>query len=910
MYKKIILVLALILPLLLTAATLSVELELKLQDTEINLQSLARQGYGCVSAAGAYQLPVKNVRVLLPAGAVVSSWNVNLSSPSAVSGQAPKRNAGFYNSETLLTATVRETSSTSVFLGLKRWGELQYAEFALLPASWDGLNWRWHSSARIELSFDQPKQGKGKVPPVFNQNDFFVNQSSLSDWYSQSKDRDTRVLVIGTQPYYNALTPWVNFRNSQGLTVSFTPIDSALAAGTGTNDAAKLRSYLQGQYTQNPFSYLLLLGDYNTVPVAYVTPEPDGVDTVPTDFFYGDLSSNWDSDNDERLGEYSTGNMDQDYEVDFTPEVYVGRLSTNSISNIGNIANRIVAYEQSAEAWKRKNLLPAAFLNYNGEPELPMAETDGGLFMEFLRNTALQGMDNFSLYEQEGVVPSFPSDLPLSYDNFRTKLTGESWGFINWSAHGSSASSSRKVWMVDTNQNNLPDDYEMEWQNLVNRQSFDNLSNQNGTVIFAASCYNGMIDADSNCLGEYALIKKAVGVLAATRTGWYKIGWANPGWGGLSSYNYHFVENFRQTHTTLGAAHAWANLLHTQYYLFGDPIDSGGIIWPELQNVYTYLLFGDPLVGYNTVPAVPQGEILVWEPEGNEGLAVVNAIREITDMNVIYSDKLIVDYDYLNSFEAVFCLMGQGTNTFNLDPQSYQYAYLNNYLNSGGRLYLEGGYSWAGPTDVFWDKFGAFNPFDGFTMISDIRHPLSNFVWSYGLPTDPVVMLTTVSDTATPLFINDLGEGSGPIIAIRNTNGNYRSIASTFNLAAVQNTGHSLAEMVGIILDTLGVTSYQPVANDDPGQVPVIPQLTLYPNPSSSTLNIKYELGRPEPIDLEIYNLKGQKVYNHSEQGKTGTQNLVWNLLDNRGNRVGSGIYFCQLRQGKTRLTRKLIVIR
>jgi hypothetical protein len=56
------------------------------------------------------------------------------------------------------------------------------------------------------------------------------------------------------------------------------------------------------------------------------------------------------------------------------------------------------------------------------------------------------------------------------------------------------------------------------------------------------------------------------------------------------SYNYHFVENFRNNKLDLGSAHSWANLLHTQYYLFGDPIDSEGIIYPELQNVYTYML--------------------------------------------------------------------------------------------------------------------------------------------------------------------------------------------------------------------------------------------------------------------------------------------------------------------------------
>ena len=291
---------------------------------------------------------------------------------------------------------------------------------------------------------------------------------------------------------YTALDWLVTFRQSQGVDVSFCDIALALASGTGTDNAEKLRNYLQNTYASTPFSYLLLVGDYDTVPVAYVTPEPNGQETVPTDFFYSDLSSNWDTDNDGKRGEYSTGYMNEDYGIDFTPEVFVGRISTNNPTNVSAIANRIVAYEQATEPWKEKNLLPAAFLNYQGEPEPVYLQTDGALFMEFMRNTCLAEQENFTMYEQEGVVLSFPCDLPVNYDNLINKLNSESWGFINWDAHGSSTNSSRKVWINDYNQNNVPDENEMQWMNLVNRQSFDNLENTSGTIIYAASCYNGL----------------------------------------------------------------------------------------------------------------------------------------------------------------------------------------------------------------------------------------------------------------------------------------------------------------------------------------------------------------------------------------------------------------------------------
>jgi len=911
MCKYPLLIMAVFLPFLLLASNLSVEVSCPLPNNGFGSKDLSELGYGAISEAGARQLPVKTVQVLLPYGAKVVSWSALSSAPEIIKGKAPGRNSGFFDGERYLGSSgEKEMQSRSVYLGMKKWGDLNYASFSLLPATWDGQNWLWNRSFSLEISYEQSKAQKGTAPPIFTRQDFFVNQNSLLNWYEKSKSRETEVLVIGTQALFNALSAWTDFRNTQGITVSFTDIAAALSSGVETDDASKLRNYLQTRYSQDPFSYLLILGDQNTVPVAYVTPEPNGVDTVPTDFFYGDLSSNWDSDNDERLGEYSTGNQDQDFEVDFTPEVYVGRISTNNVTQVTAIANRIVAYEQSSGSWKNKNLLPAAFLNYISEPELNMPETDGGLFMEFLRNTCLAEGENFTLYEQDGVVPSFPSDLPISYENFRTKLNSESWGFINWSAHGSSSSSSRKVWMNDYNQNNLPDSDEMEWQNLVTRQSFDNLSDQNGTVIFAASCYNGMIDADNACLGEYSLIKKAVGVLAATRTGWYKVGWLNPGWGGLSSYNYHFVENFRQTETTLGAAHAYANLLHTQYYLFGDPIDSGGIIWPELQNVYTYLLYGDPLVGYNPEPIVPQGEILVWEPVGNDGLPVVNAIRELTNMNVIYSDKLIVDYNYLNNFEAVFCLFNMPSDgTPIVQDSTFEYNYLLDYLNQGGKLYLEGYVDWNSPSEL-WQRLGTIAPYSGITNVSTIRHIPSGMLWSYTAPEMYISMLEPDSVSALPLFKNQNGQPFEPNIAIWNTNGDYRTVSASFHLSKVGDTEHSLTEMVGVILDTLGVTSYQPVANDDPAQTPPVLALSLYPNPAAGLVNFKFELFQSEQFKIEVFNLKGQRVYSHTNTASKGVQNLSWNLMDNNGNKVGSGVYLCRIMNGGKQQTGKLVVLR
>lgn len=908
--KYKLLILLSLLPLIVFATSLSVEISFPSPTGDPAFQDYDKLGLGSTSSPGTPQLPVKSINVLLPPGASVTDWQVNLGVATTLTGSAPQPNLAFSDGEQLLNAeSNRDNISPYAYLGMRKWGDVQYAAFSVLPAKWNGSVWIWNTSCQINLDYSITEHARYNIPPILTDASFFANPENLELWYQRPNTRNYDVLVIGTPALYASLTNWVAFRESQGLVVSFTDISTALSQGSGTTDEAKLRSYLISQYGANAFSYLLLVGDYDTVPVAYLTPEPDGLDTVPSDFFYGDLSSNWDTDNDGRLGEYSTGDMNQDYGVDFTPEVYVGRISTNSASNVTAIANRIVAYEQSSGLWKNKNLLPAAWLNYMGEPEANMPATDGALTMELMKTNTLASQLNTTLYEQLGVVPSFSSDYPLDYDMFKSLLDSQSWGFVNWSAHGSSASSSRKVWMQDNNSNNFPDSDEMEWLNLINRQSFDNLANTDGTVIFAASCYNGQIDGSNTSLSEYALIKKAVGVIGATRTGWYKVGWLNPGWGGLSSYNYHFVENYRQSGLSVGAAHAVTNLLHSQYYLFGDPIDTGGIIWPELQNIYTYLYFGDPLIGYIPETPLPQGEILVWEPTQNQGWPLVNALRAATNMNVIYSDKLIVDYNYLNNFEAVFCLFGFGDTSYILNPASFEYNLLNGYLSGGGKLYLEGSVGWN-PLDDFWGKLGTHAPLDMLAYIESVEHINSGTIWQYSDSNRFTDALLPYAETAVPVFKTHNTSYSDANIAIWNSNGNYRTLASSFRITDVLNGEHGLNEMVSIICDTLGVINYAPVSSNDPALVPLVQNLSAYPNPSFGASNIRFTLSKAASVKLDVYNLKGQKVSSLAQENlAAGNHALLWNGLDASGKQCASGIYFFRLDAGSRITSIKQILL-
>jgi len=118
----------------------------------------------------------------------------------------------------------------------------------------------------------------------------------------------------------------------------------------------------------------------------------------------------------------------------------------------------------------------------------------------------------------------------------------------------------------------------------------------------------------------------------------------------------------------------------------------------------------------------------------------------------------------------------------------------------------------------------------------------------------------------------------------------------------------------GVAIIDMGCYEYgaDPVSVfDDP--IPVTDyQLTNYPNPFNPETNIVFNLPEDGKVQLDIYNIRGQKVKTLINSNlDQGNHSVIWNGEDDSGKKVSSGVYLYKLQvNGKTEKTKKMLLLR
>lgn len=83
------------------------------------------------------------------------------------------------------------------------------------------------------------------------------------------------------------------------------------------------------------------------------------------------------------------------------------------------------------------------------------------------------------------------------------------------------------------------------------------------------------------------------------------------------------------------------------------------------------------------------------------------------------------------------------------------------------------------------------------------------------------------------------------------------------------------------------------------------------PNPFNPSTTITYTLQQPEFVSIELFNAQGKVVRILTQAGvEAGTHSILWDALDDKGERVSTGLYFYKITAGSETFTGQMTLVK
>lgn len=404
------------------------------------------------------------------------------------------------------------------------------------------------------------------------------------------------LIIVENSNLTKTVLPLVNWRKSQGLNVNVVDAGDIYKTYPGRDNADKIRNYLESKYKVWNLKYLLLVGDETSLPYKMLYPSyfrgdsNTEVGRTPSSFFYSDLCSDFDSDRDNFPGEYI-----DDKEINFSPEIMVGRIPFSSAEDVFNTINNIINFEKAQRS--KTALLAASILSFESEeisPKKVAERTDGAtltdaIYKDFLR---ANGYKVKRLYEKASLASSlYESEYPLKKVNFENLLKTDNYDLVMWNGHGTENELLTKIWTEDKNNNRKPDKNELILTDVLTRNSLSGLSKKSRGIFITGSCSS--IRPEGENIGEEALRAGFVNFVGGTRINWYAEDWKSIDDGGNQTLLYFTVRNLILRNNTIGEAlHSAIEECATEYKIYGNK---------DFQNFYSFNLYGDPALRLNPI---------------------------------------------------------------------------------------------------------------------------------------------------------------------------------------------------------------------------------------------------------------------------------------------------------------------
>ena len=98
--------------------------------------------------------------------------------------------------------------------------------------------------------------------------------------------------------------------------------------------------------------------------------------------------------------------------------------------------------------------------------------------------------------------------------------------------------------------------------------------------------------------------------------------------------------------------------------------------------------------------------------------------------------------------------------------------------------------------------------------------------------------------------------------------------------------------------------------HEGPGEPLRFQFFTPYPIPMRNRVTISFVLPEESDVELSVYDISGRRVWTLRKSFSSGRHRVVWQGVDNYGQRLSSGLYILKFRAAGHLVTEKLIILR
>ena len=601
--------------------------EYQIFNTRNGQQKIEMEGFGNLLVPGEPMLPARSFMIALPPGAEIVSVTTAAHDPTEIPGKYEIRPTPAFlpidNQSAMMEECARERqrnyekvySSDEAYPvdpgryqgtgGLRKYIFVRVAFFpfsyhplsgrlVFRPSLTVSIDYRLSTAANREtgwlLSDTRGDERAGKA---------FVNYSQAAEWYqspiiSTSPQETHDYVIITTDGLIEAVSSLVGWKKAIGYQVHVVTVSWIENNYAGADLAEQIRNFLIDKYAEWGIEYVLLVGNIDVIPMRQCFPDSTNHGDVdgmcpPTDYYYADLTGDWDSDGDGYPGEYG-----QD-DIDFVPEVYVGRIPWSSTTEVSSICEKLINFEADTSGWKNRALLLGSFAFFENENHSGYPEVDFAVLMEEIATDILPGWSYTTMYEQAGIRPSdFACDYPLTRDNVISHWSVGQYAVVNWGGHGAFWGTVRTIWDWDDG-DGVPesqDPSELTQELIIYINDATLLDNNHPAIVWGTACNNAWPEEDN--IARELLRHGSAGVVAATRNAWAAGNWVDETSGLVATMNYFFLDFMISRGQKVGEALYNSKAYYVDHF-FGDH-------YAHQQDLLEYCLYGDPSLVREGVP--------------------------------------------------------------------------------------------------------------------------------------------------------------------------------------------------------------------------------------------------------------------------------------------------------------------